>query len=86
MRAHNEISGIKADPDSSSSSPFSSSVDSSDVEVTCVQPAGLISDGPVTAARESQFYRENISDSPAVMLYDFCNAFRIVFMSGCGLF
>ena len=74
MRAHNELSVIKADIDSSSSSS-SSSADSSDVEMTFVQPAGLISDGPVIAASEGQFYKGSISDIPAVLLYDFCNAF-----------
>ena len=73
MRAHTQLSGIEADLDSSSS--FPSSADSSDVEETHVQPAGLISDGQVSAASEGQPYKGNISDIPAVMLYDFCNAF-----------
>jgi len=118
MRAHNQLSGIKADPDSSSSSSSSSSessdiafssptlddyayartrnggligplisrtrvrvmpssstsLDSSSSEAR-VQPAGSISDGPAIAASESQGYKGNISDIPAAMLYDFCNAF-----------
>ena len=98
MRAHNQLSGIEADPPPqqvpgrhcfepflelgggpafrhNSFSPFSSSADSSDAEQTCVQPAGLISDGRFSAAREGQLYRVNILDIPAVMLYDFCIAF-----------
>ena len=48
--------------------------------MTCVQHAGLLSDGPVIAASERQFYRGNISDLPAVMRYDYCNTFPTILL------
>ena len=76
VRAHNQISGIEAvlaSPCASSASISSST--SSDEEETIALPAGLMSDEQVSAASECLEYKGNISDIPAVMLYDFCNAF-----------
>ena len=44
-------------------------------EESSVQPVGSMSDEQDSAASESLDYKGNISDIPAVMLYDFCNAF-----------
>ena len=38
-------------------------------------PAGEMADEQVSAASEFLEYEGNISDIPAVILYDFCNAF-----------
>ena len=76
MRAHNQLSGIEsvlASPCASSASSSSSTY--SDEEGTIALPAGLMSDEQVSAASECLDYKGNISDIPAVMLYDFCNAF-----------
>ena len=56
-------------------SASTSSSTSSDEEETIALPAGLMSDEQVSAASECLEYKGNISDIPAVMLYDFCNAF-----------
>ena len=40
----------------------------------------------LTEEHRDRPYRGNISEIPAVMLYDFCNAFPLFCMSGCGWF
>ena len=85
MRAHNQLSGIESNLTSpcASSASISSST-SSDEEETIALPAGLMSDEQVSAASDGQTpftdmscleYKANMFDIPAVMSYDFCNAF-----------